>query len=237
MEDIEMILGLNSFESHHSRKSNQMSKTTTPSFGEKEEPQECSLDDPATVTKTEKCVKVPSILKKKKKAKSEGKKSLSMEEKSKKSPPKQGANISKAEENLDNEIPPVQSNCSDLLDDVEPCIMSFVNWGEKDESKETGVEKWAAALDEASGKTYYYNEETQETTWVKPEGFVEEPDKKHTFSYHSKETMTKTDSSEGEWKVAVDKFSGKPYYFNTLTLQTTWTKPEGFMDGDEGSDY
>jgi hypothetical protein len=238
MEDIEMILGLNSFESNHSRKSNQIATaTTTPSFGETEDAQECSPDDLLTLKKNDKFRKIPSILKKKK-AKNEAKISLATNEKLKKSPSKQETKKSKADENLESEIPPVQSNCSDLLDEVEPCLMSLVSWGEKDESKGKGVENWAAALDEASGKTYYYNEETQETTWVKPEGFVEEPAKKHTFSYRSKEeTLTKTDSSEGEWKVATDKFSGKPYYFNTLTLQTTWTKPEGFIDSDEGSDY
>jgi len=237
MEDIEMILGLNSFESNQSRKSNQMATaTTTPSFGETEEAQECSPDVQSSMKKNDKFRKVPSILKKKK-AKNEAKISLAADEKLKKPPSKQDTKINKADVNLESEIPPVQSNCSDLLDEVEPCIMSLVSWGEKDESKGKGVEKWAAALDEASGKTYYYNEETQETTWVKPEGFVEEPAKKPTFSYHSKETLKKTDSTEGEWKVATDKFSGKPYYFNTLTLQTTWTKPEGFIDSDDGSDY
>ena len=119
-----------------------------------------------------------------------------------------------------------------LLKSTSSGLMSLVSW-KKDTPRE---EKWAAVVDEASGKTYYYNEDTQETTWVKPEGFVDEPSKKNKVLVYSKQGRNRAQSSGGEWQVATDRFSGKVYYFNTLTLQTTWTKPKGFSDGDEGSD-
>ena len=36
--------------------------------------------------------------------------------------------------------------------------------------------KWKAVADKASGQTYYYHTETKETTWAKPDGYVEKKD-------------------------------------------------------------
>jgi hypothetical protein len=32
---------------------------------------------------------------------------------------------------------------------------------------------------------------------------------------------------EGEWTATLDAFSGVPFYTNTVTHETTWTKPGG----------
>jgi len=97
-------------------------------------------------------------------------------------------------------------------------------------------EKRTAIVDEASKKMYYYNEDTQETTWVNPEGFVDDLSKKTKVLVYSEQEGNHAQASAGEWQVATDTFSGKVYYFNMRTLERTWTKPKGFSDGNEGSD-
>ncbi|XRB10313.1 WW domain-containing protein [Pseudoscourfieldia marina] len=63
---------------------------------------------------------------------------------------------------------------------------------------------WAEAQDPNTGKTYYYNRKTSETTWSRPEA----------------PPMPK------DWAEAQDPNTGKTYYYNRKTSETTWSRPE-----------
>jgi hypothetical protein len=69
---------------------------------------------------------------------------------------------------------------------------------------------WEAVKDESSGRTYYFNSATNETSWEVPPGFF----------------------SPGEgplpanWSGVVDEATGSLYYFNSASNETSWTRPE-----------
>jgi hypothetical protein len=67
---------------------------------------------------------------------------------------------------------------------------------------------WQSTTDPSSGKTYYFNRNTNETKWTKP--------------IVSKQTDDKL--PEG-WKSAKDATTGKVYYYDNAG-NTSWTRPE-----------
>lgn len=75
---------------------------------------------------------------------------------------------------------------------------------------------WTEAVDKKSGKTYYYNKQTKETRWTKPEiataGNVED----------------EATNNPANWVSSTDKSSGKKYYYNKVTKETRWSKPSCF---------
>ena len=95
--------------------------------------------------------------------------------------------------------------------------------------------KW---VDEESGYPYYYNAETEESTYDRPAGFatvadpfasvrggVEGPDK---MSARRADSQLPVEAMTGGWVKYVDPESGHPYYYNETTEESTYDRPAGF---------
>ena len=94
------------------------------------------------------------------------------------------------------------------------------------------VYDWSAFRDD-SGQIFYHNSKTDETSWDQPpkdESFnpVEEEKEETTSGADQAETEP---SDTGEWAKYMDEDKGEPYYFNTMTQETVWEKPAGFVGG------
>lgn len=72
---------------------------------------------------------------------------------------------------------------------------------------------WESAQDPASGKTYYFNRATNETSWTPPAAPAAPP------------PAPAMPSLPPGWESAQDPASGKTYYFNRATNETRWDPP------------
>jgi len=79
------------------------------------------------------------------------------------------------------------------------------------------VDTWTEYIDWASGRVYYHNEKSGETTWERPGADADE-----------------------NWKQYTDDASGEAYYHNEKTGETTWQRPgrtgtqKGYGDDEAG---
>jgi WW domain len=91
-------------------------------------------------------------------------------------------------------------------------------------------------VDENSGRTYYWNEETNETSWecplVPPQVLdkVREVQLTETTGIKDEDQRDAVVESNNvlprDWIEVVDEDTGKLYYYNTVTEETSWTPPE-----------
>ncbi|TDH68541.1 hypothetical protein CCR75_000306 [Bremia lactucae] len=79
---------------------------------------------------------------------------------------------------------------------------------------------WQIVVDPASGDLYYWNENTNETTWERPECSGNQ--KKVTAAESKTEC---NDIVNSEWKEVYDAASGDVYFWNKQTNETSWTRP------------
>lgn len=63
---------------------------------------------------------------------------------------------------------------------------------------------WLEAVDPNSGRTYWHNEKTGESSWTDPH---------------------KEAGAGGDWTEATDPASGKKYWHNAKTGESSWTDP------------
>lgn len=90
------------------------------------------------------------------------------------------------------------------------------------------IEGWVVAEDTETGKKYYANIFTQETTWDKPEAITKHEEN---LKEAKKQARRVTKVSVKDWVAVVDPDSNQTYYFNKVTRETTWEKPAGFVEG------
>lgn len=87
---------------------------------------------------------------------------------------------------------------------------------------------WEFAKDSITGKNYYFNRTTGERTW-------EAPPSTQSNVNNSKGTVATTLSSNdtigpcSSWNVTKDPTTGKEYYYNVETGETSWEKPATFI--------
>mmetsp|Transcript_29112 Transcript_29112/g.58134 ORF Transcript_29112/g.58134 Transcript_29112/m.58134 type:complete len:422 (+) Transcript_29112:285-1550(+) len=87
---------------------------------------------------------------------------------------------------------------------------------------------WSEAIDPKSGRTYYVNFATKETSWTRPQGgATHQP--QPTTTYQPRTTPSPSSSSSSSlpagWEERFDDSTGKAFYINHNTRTTTWTRP------------
>lgn len=117
---------------------------------------------------------------------------------------------------------------------------------EDDEDAEANPANWSKTEDKSTGKSYFYNKITRKTSWKPPPCWpADEPetgkkDKKkkkmkeeededeeqaeEEVSVSVKKSKSKSDDKE-EWAAAEDPSSGRTYWYNKKTKETTWKDP------------
>ncbi|XP_055367028.1 rho GTPase-activating protein 27-like [Betta splendens] len=86
---------------------------------------------------------------------------------------------------------------------------------------------WQVHTDQDSGKMFYYNPGTNQTTWSDPHGPPAPPGEPDQCGGGGGSYLCST-SSQGscDWEQLVDEVSGRVYYHNRNTRDTSWTSPE-----------
>ncbi|CAK6956856.1 rho GTPase-activating protein 27 isoform X1 [Scomber scombrus] len=97
------------------------------------------------------------------------------------------------------------------------------------------TEGWEVHIDEESGQEYYYHPPTGRTTWEKPfldfptepELFAEEPcSPSPPLSPALSRPPASPPALTSDWEQLVDETSGRPYFYNTMSGETSWEPPE-----------
>lgn len=85
--------------------------------------------------------------------------------------------------------------------------------------------EWTAVQDQA-GRTYYVNRRTNESTWVKPDALKEVTPAISSQAASSNSTSERVAQPGGEekWTEVFDT-TGRKYYVNQATGESSWTKP------------
>jgi hypothetical protein len=103
-----------------------------------------------------------------------------------------------------------------------------VSWDE-DEGLDVG---WQKRMDPSSGRPFYVNKATGESTWVKPqrqqaEGGEADGEKEN--------DAPSAGHQESEWLEKRDAKTGRVYYINKKDKKSQWSKPAAFKSNASGS--
>jgi len=79
------------------------------------------------------------------------------------------------------------------------------------------AEEWTEHVDPQSGRTFYFNAATGETSWTQPASASQQ---------QSTQLPGTNSASQDDWTEHVDPGSGNKFYYNAKTAETSWTSPE-----------
>ncbi|XP_070707625.1 rho GTPase-activating protein 27 [Pempheris klunzingeri] len=91
-------------------------------------------------------------------------------------------------------------------------------------------EGWEVHVDQESGQEYYYHPSTGRTTWDNP--FLESPTDPEPCSPSPPQSpalspfIASPTVWTSEWEQLVDETSGRPYFYNPMSGETSWEPPE-----------
>ncbi|KAL7705226.1 WW domain containing protein [Lotmaria passim] len=87
-------------------------------------------------------------------------------------------------------------------------------------------EGWEQRVDHRTGRTFYVNHINKTTTWTMPT-MATAPVSSPASSMSSAAPMptVRPDAANDEWESRVDPVSGRTFYVNHYTKQTSWTRP------------
>lgn len=99
------------------------------------------------------------------------------------------------------------------------------------------AEGWEVHVDQESGQEYYYHPGTGRTTWDNP--FLDSPTEPEpvpreeprspsppTSPDLSASTASPPSTWTSDWEQLVDESSGRPYFYNPMSGETSWEAPE-----------
>lgn len=99
------------------------------------------------------------------------------------------------------------------------------------------AEGWEVHVDQESGQEYYYHPSTGRTTWDNP--FLDSPTEPEpvpaeeplspsppTSPDLSASTASPPSVWTSDWEQLVDESSGRPYFYNPMSGETSWEAPE-----------
>lgn len=84
---------------------------------------------------------------------------------------------------------------------------------------------WKEFEDQQTGRKYYFNTETKETSWTVPEGYTPQTTQPPESQQIMVEEQKQPQLPPG-WEEFEDEKTGKKYYYNKATNETSWVLPQ-----------
>lgn len=83
---------------------------------------------------------------------------------------------------------------------------------------------WVEMLDEASGKAFWYNSKSRESTWFNP--FIPVEYLHEYYPSVSEDNFTTQPDIQASWKKYFDEGAQADYWYNEKTGESSWENPE-----------